>query len=149
VNETRPISRHRSAIAVALGVLGAVQLVDGLYALLAPRSFYDDFPLGRGWVEALPAYNEHLVRDVGGLFLATAVVVLAAAWILERRLVVIACVAYLAFSIPHTIYHYLHLDVHDAGDVIANTIALAATVLLPLWVLFVILTGRATEPVPR
>ena len=54
----------------------------------------------------------------------------------------------------HAVYffnpdHYLHLDVYDAGDVIANTIALAATVLLPLWVLFVILTGRASEPVPR
>ena len=65
-----------------LGVLGAVQLIDGLYALLAPRSFYEDFPFGRGWVEALPAYNEHLVRDVGALFLATAVVLLAAAWFL-------------------------------------------------------------------
>jgi len=40
----------------------------GFWALLAPRSFYDDFPGGgRSWVSALPPYNEHLVRDVGGL----------------------------------------------------------------------------------
>ena len=65
-------TRHRTAIRVALAGVGLIQLVDGLYALFAPSSFYSDFPLGRGWVEALPAYNEHLVRDVGGLFLATA-----------------------------------------------------------------------------
>lgn len=143
------ITRYRRAIVAVLGVLGLVQLLNGLYALLAPRSFYDDFPIGRGWVEALPAYNEHLVRDVGGLFIATAVVLLAAARILERRLVIIACVSFLAFSVPHTIYHYANLDVYDTGDVIANAIALAATVILPLWVLFVVLTGRTSEPVTR
>ena len=74
------MTRHSGAIrAVAPVVLGLIQLFDGLYARWAPRSFYDDFPLGRGWVEALPAYSEHLVRDVGGLFIATAVVLLAAA----------------------------------------------------------------------
>ena len=145
----RSIVRYRSAIGAALGVLGLVQLLDGVYAVLAPRSFYDDFPFGRGWVEALPAYSEHLVRDVGGLFLASAVVMLAAAWLLERRLIAIAAASYLAFSIPHTIYHYANLDVYDAGDAIANLLALAATVLLPLWVLFVVLTGRASRATAR
>ena len=64
-------SRHRTAIRVVLFSLAGLQIVDGLYALFAPVSFYEDFPLGRGWVELLPAYSEHLVRDVGGLFLAT------------------------------------------------------------------------------
>ena len=57
--------------------MGLIQVADGIYALFFPRSFYGDFPLGRGWVEALPAYNEHLVRDVGGLFLATGAVLIA------------------------------------------------------------------------
>lgn len=129
---------HAGAIRAALVVLGGVQLVNGLYALFAPRSFYDDFPLGRGWVEALPAYNEHLVRDVGGLFLATAVVLLAAARSLDRRLLVIAVVSYLCFSVPHTIYHFLNLGPYDTFDAAANVVTLGATVLVPVWILFVV-----------
>jgi hypothetical protein len=145
--ETEPhvggeIVRHRTAIAVVLAALGLVQLVDGLYALIAPSSFYGDFPFGRGWVEALPAYSEHLVRDVGSLFIATAVLLLAASWILERRLVIVACISYLAFAVPHTIYHYANLGVYDTGDAIANFVALGASVVLPLWVLYVVVGGR-------
>jgi len=136
LNETgaTPI-RHRTAIRVALGALAAVQVFDGLYALFAPRSFYGDFPLGRGWVEALPAYNEHLVRDVGGLFLATGAVLLAAAWTLERRLVAVAAGSFLLFSVPHTTYHLLNLGPYDTADAVGNVVALLATVVLPIWVL--------------
>ncbi len=129
--------RHAGAIRAALVVLGTIQLGNGLYALLAPRSFYEDFPLGRGWVEALPAYNEHLVRDVGGLFLGTAVVLLAAARSLDRRLVIVATASFLCFSVPHTIYHLLNLGPYDAFDAVANAIALGATVVVPAWILAV------------
>ena len=118
-----------------LGVLGAIQAVDGLYALLAPRSFYDDFPLGRGWVEALPAYSEHLVRDVGGLFLATAIILFAAAIYLERRLVLITCVAFLAFSLPHAIWHTGNLDGFGTFDTVGNLIGVWFLVVGPLVVL--------------
>jgi AhpD family alkylhydroperoxidase len=128
-------SRHRTAIRVALIGLGVVQVVDGLYALFAPVSFYEDFPLGRGWVELLPAYSEHLVRDVGGLFLATGAVLLAAAWTLTRRLVIVAAASFLLFSVPHTTYHLLNLGPYSTGDAIANVLGLLATVALPLWVL--------------
>lgn len=130
------ITRHKAAIRTVLAALGLVQLLDGLYALLAPHAFYSDFPLGRGWVAALPAYNEHLVRDVGGLFLATGLVLVAAAWFCERRLAIIACASYLLFAIPHAIYHYLNLGPYSTGDAVANALTLAATVVLPLWVLF-------------
>ena len=127
-----------------LGILGAVQLTDGLYALLAPRSFYDDFPVGRGWVGALPAYNEHLTRDVGGLFIGTAVILFAAAIYLERRLVTITLWSFLAFSVPHFVYHVLNLEPYAPGDAIANVITLAFTVIAPIALLVVM--GR--RPVP-
>ena len=45
--------------------VGDPALVVGVWALVLPRSFYDDFPAaGRHWVSALGPYNEHLVRDV-------------------------------------------------------------------------------------
>ena len=59
---------------LALGNLGV-----GIQAAFTPRSFYDDFPLGRGWVALDGPYNQHLVRDVGSLNLALVVLVFAAA----------------------------------------------------------------------
>ena len=132
------MSRYRLEARFTLIQLGAIQGVLGLYALFFPRSFYDDFPLGLGWVEALPAYNEHLVTDFGGLFLATAVMLLAASIRLERRWVAISLLAYLAFSIPHTTWHLFNLEPYSTGNAIANVVTLAATVLLPLGVLYLV-----------
>ena len=64
----------------ALGIPGAIV---GVWAAFAPRSFYDDFPgLGQQWVSADGPFNEHLVRDVGELSLALALVaLLAVVWL--------------------------------------------------------------------
>ena len=148
------LTHHRFEARATLIPLGAIQLVNGIWATLAPRSFYDDFPLGiGGWVSALPEYNEHLMRDVGGLFLATGFILLAASVRLERRLVVIALVSYLLFSIPHAIFHFFNLEPYGTGDAIGNVVALAATVLLPLGLLVLLSRGegaparrRAGEP---
>jgi len=126
--------------------LGFVQAVDGVWALLAPRSFYDDFPPGRGgWVSALPAYNEHLLRDVGGLFLATGVVMLWAGWRLERRLVAVALVSYLCFALPHAIYHVFNLEPYGTTDAVGNVVTLTLTVLGPALLLF-LLARPAPQP---
>ena len=136
----------RAITRLILGLLAAVQATDGFYALLAPRSFYEDFPVGRGWVEALPAYNEHLLRDVGALFLATAVVLAAAAIWLDRRLVLVALLSFLVFSVPHTTYHLLNLDGLSTGDAIAEAVSLVLTVIAPLGLLVAMLRpGRSAE----
>jgi 4-carboxymuconolactone decarboxylase len=132
------LTRYRFEARFTLIQLGVIQGVLGFYALFFPRSFYDDFPLGLNWVEVLPAYNEHLVRDVGGLFLATAVMLLAASIRLERRWVVITLVAFLSFSLPHTVWHFFNLEPYSTGNAIGNVVTLAATVLLPLGVLFLV-----------
>jgi AhpD family alkylhydroperoxidase len=139
------LTRYRFEARFTLIQLGAIQGVLGLYALFFPRSFYEDFPFGLGWVEALPAYNEHLITDFGGLFLATAIMLLAASVRLERRWVAITLAAFLAFSLPHTIWHYLNLEVYSTGDAIGNAVTLAATVLLPLGVLFLV-WGESAAP---
>jgi len=141
-----PLGAPRAACRAVLGVLAAVQATDGFYALLAPRSFYEDFPLGRGWVEALPAYNEHLLRDVGALFLATAVVLAAAAIWLDRRLVLVALASFLVFSIPHTTYHLFNLEGISTGDAIAEAVSLLLTVIAPLALLAAMLRTRPPEP---
>ena len=141
----RPLP-HPLAFRATLIGLGLVQAFNGVWALFAPHSFYDDFPPGRGgWVSSLPAYNEHLMRDVGGLFLATGVLMLVAAVRLDRRLVGVALVAWLLFALPHTIYHLFNLEPLSTGDAVGNVITLAGTVVFPL--LLVPLLFRRTEPV--
>ena len=108
----------------------------GLWALLAPKSFYDDFPgAGRHWVSADGPYNEHLVRDVGGLNLALTVVVVVAAIVLGRVIVQTAAVATLAFAIPHLAYHSVHTDLYATSDAVASIFSLAVGVVLPVVVL--------------
>lgn len=127
----RPLP-HPVLARVILVAIGLVQVIDGFYALLDPRGFYDDFPAGRSWVAAYPAYNEHLTRDVGALFLATGALLLIAAVWLSRRLVIAATVSWLVFAVPHTLFHVLN----SAGpDRAANLVTLIATVVLPLWLL--------------
>jgi hypothetical protein len=143
------ISRRTIEFRAVLYALGGIQLLNGIWITISPTSFYDDFPLGRGWVEALPAYNEHLMRDVGALFMATGFLMLAAGWFLERRLTLVALVTWLLFAVPHTVYHLLNLEPYDTGDAIGNVVALAATVLLPVYLLVLLLRERpARTPTP-
>src|SRR5437764_2372097 len=141
---------HSPIFRVILIPLGLVQAMNGFWALLAPRSFYDDFPAGRGgWVSALPAYNEHLMRDVGGLFLGTAVILLAAAIWLERRLTLVALVSWLAFAVPHAIWHFFNLGPYSTGDAIGNVVTLALSVLGPGALLVLMLRTRPRVAPPR
>ena len=118
---------------LGLGLLAVAAADVGVWALAAPRSFYDDFPGGgRSWVSAVGPYNEHLVRDVGGLNLALALLLAAAAAMLERRLVIVALVAYLVNAVPHFVFHVTHMDELSAGDQVGQTVSLALAVLLPL-----------------
>jgi len=110
---------------VALAVLVVSGLGVGLWAQVAPRSFYEDFPGGgRAWVAVDGPYNEHLVRDVGGLNLGLAFV---AALALVTGSVLVARAAggaALIYGVPHLVYHAARLDLYDATDAVANVVAL-------------------------
>lgn len=115
-------------VRIALGYHIVVAIQIGVWALFAPRSFYDGFPgLGRVWVAVDGPFNEHLVRDVGALNLAL-VVLYVAAWIgLSRQLVRTAGVAALVWGVPHAVYHLFNTDGLDAADL---TISLAGLIML-------------------
>jgi hypothetical protein len=123
---TRVIAR------ASLWYLAAMAAVVGLLATIAPRSFYDDFPFGAAWVSMLPPYNQHLISDVGGFYLAFALLFAWAAVTLRHALVVPLCVAWALAAVIHFGYHVTHLDGWDAGDAVAQTVALAVALLLPV-----------------
>jgi hypothetical protein len=124
---------YRQWARIALGYLALVSITIGLWAQFAPRSFYDQFPgLGRAWVRVDGPYNEHLVRDVGGLNLALAVVIVAAMISLTRPLVVAAAAATLATGIPHLAYHIVNANLLSAGDAAMSIGGLALFAVLPV-----------------
>jgi hypothetical protein len=81
----------------------------GVQAAFFPRSFFDDFPVGRGWIAATGgAYNEHLVRDVGVLFGA---LVIATAWTaITRQGDRAVALAWIVQGVFHLVFHTTHLD---------------------------------------
>jgi hypothetical protein len=126
---------------LALGNLGV-----GLQAAFTPRSFYDDFPLGRGWVAMDGPYNQHLVRDVGSLNLALVVLVFAALVVGTRVLARTAMIAWLVNAVPHFVYHLRHLTMNMPGaDKIGIVATLGFAALAPIVVL--VWTRGATEVV--
>ena len=66
--------RRHDRAGASLLVLTVLALFVGAWAQLAPASFHTSFPFGQGWLAADGPYNEHLLRDVGGLNLALALV---------------------------------------------------------------------------
>jgi hypothetical protein len=129
-------------VIVAVWAFVAVQL--GLWATFAPRSFYDDYPgFGREWVRVDGPYNEHLVRDFGALNLALAVVTIAALVTMLRPLVIGVAVAWLAWGVPHLVYHLRHLDKYSTTDQVLNVFALAALPVLAVAVLVLTLRRPA------
>ena len=117
--------RSPQAARGALLVLLLAALTIGLTATVAPRTFYDDFPFLASWVELLPPFNEHLVTDVGGLYLGFAVMLAWAAWTLDRTLVRAVAVAWLLSAGIHLLFHAGHLQSFSTADAIAEIAALA------------------------
>ncbi|HZO05195.1 MAG TPA: hypothetical protein VFB52_02330 [Solirubrobacterales bacterium] len=116
--------RSPQAARAALAFLLFSALLIGLTATVVPRTFYDDFPFLASWVELLPPYNEHLVTDVGGLYLGFAVMFGCAAWTLERTLVRAVSVAWLLTAGIHLLFHAGHLDNFSTADAVAELASL-------------------------
>ncbi len=127
-------------IRVALGYLFLSSTQIGVWALLAPRSFYDSFPgAGRSWISIDGPYNEHLMRDFGALNLALAVMLLWAAITLVPPLVNAAAVAAMVWGLPHLLYHLFNTDGYSGGDLVASIGGLVLFAVLPVAAL---LAGR-------
>ena len=139
------MSRVRTGRAV-LVLLALVATEVGAWAQLAPRSFWRTFPgFGHHWLPPLGPYNEHAMRDFGGLNLALAAVTLVAAVTVGRAAVAAAVLAWELYSVPHLAFHLAHLSPYSSTDAAANIASLAATVVLPV-VGFALVRGAWGDP---
>jgi hypothetical protein len=113
---------------VGIWFLALVELIVGVVATLTPRVFYDNVP----GVSLASPYSEHLMRDVGAMNLALAVVIFVAAITMERLIVRTALTAYLVFALPHLLFHVTHHQHYPTTVAITETTGLVAAVLLPV-----------------
>lgn len=135
--------RLRQAILVVTAVIG---LFVGGWAAFGPRSFYDAFPgLGRVWVAVDGPFNEHLVRDVGALYLALAAASLVAAATRSVAASQAVGAAWVVFSVPHLVYHAGHLAGFGLLDQVGQLVSLSSTIVLGVPLL---LPGRRTAQRP-
>lgn len=136
-------SVHGSWLQWNLWFLAVVPLLIGFWAFFAPYHFYEIFPLpGRHWISILGPYNEHLVRDYGANNLGFGVLLVAAAFFLEQRLIQVALVSWLAFAVPHFLFHLTQTRHFQLFDNVAQLSSLGFVVLLPLVLLFFVTTQK-------
>ena len=130
-HDRRPAGRN--GLQIGLLLLAVTSISSGLWALFLPRSFYEDFPLpGWNWVSTLGPYNEHLVTDYGAMNLALGVLMVGAAVFLERRLVQVSLISWLAYAVPHFVFHLGQVHHFSPFDNLMQLGALGFVVLLPL-----------------
>lgn len=119
---------RRLLLAVA-AILGAYV---GIWAAFFPEAFYDAFPgFGLTWISADGPFNEHLIRDVGGLYLgltAASAAAIAARTAAPARAVGLG---WAVFGAIHYGYHLLHLE-GSAIDVVGNVVSLGISLALGL-----------------
>lgn len=115
---------------LALALLALGNGVTAVWASVAPRSFYDDFPGAGHWVSALPPYNEHLIRDYGSALLALAVLTAAAAILYDRVLVLVTLGVLAVAALPHLAYHVAHARQSGAGTIVSLALDAAVPLFL-------------------
>lgn len=131
---------------LALLVLGIPQAGIGVWAVVAPMRWYGSFPgAGRHWLPAFGPYNEHFAVDAGAGLLAAGIIAIVAAVWLERRVVQVAMIGFLTWSVPHAIYHLTALDTLGTSDNVINVSLLAVTVVVPA-VLLATASGIPADP---
>jgi hypothetical protein len=126
-------------VTAALVVLAVPNLVAGLWGLVAPEHWFDNFP---GWaprlVAAFPPFNEHLATDAASGLFAAGVGATIALWWRRRDVVIVAMAAFLAFAFPHAVFHLAHpADALSGVEDLVNTVTLWAAVAIAVAILMV------------
>ena len=116
---------------VVLAISAALGLFVGVWAAGFPALFYSSFPgLGLMWISVDGPYNEHLIRDVGALYLAVAAATIYAIFAHGLAATRAVGIAWTVFGIPHLAYHLHHLEGLAVIDVVGNVVSLGGSVLL-------------------
>lgn len=129
---------NRRYFLFTLVMLGAIQVIVGLWLALSPQSFYES-------VSTYGSENDHFLRDFSSVYLAMGLGLLLSVKIAGWRVPVlfIVCVQYLV----HTLNHLLDIgDAHPAWLGLFNFLVLAF--LTVIFFSLLQLARRASEEAP-
>lgn len=119
--------------------LAAINVFTGFWASVDPDGWWESFPgFGHAWVIGFGSYNEHLVRDVGGFFLAFGILFALAAMFLEKRFAGAALAAWLFFAAPHLAFHLRNRGNLSNTDNLLSLEGLAVEVVVPVILLILL-----------
>jgi len=126
-----------------LAITAAMGLFVGVWAAGFPQGFYDAFPgLGLMWISVDGPFNEHLIRDVGALYLAIASASIYAIFARSLAATRAVGIAWTVFGAPHLAYHLAHLEGLAPIDIVGNVVSLGGSLLLGILLL---LPARPTK----
>ncbi len=124
-------SYRRSVLALTV----IVGLYVGVWAQFFPHAFYEGFPgFGLRWISSDGAENEHLIRDVGGLYLALTSISIAGFFSRTAVIGGVAGLAWTVFGVLHFVYHIGHLT-GTVLDIIGTVLSLAISAILGILLL--------------
>ena len=83
------------------GVIGAFIVLQGAWAFIDPRSFYDT-------LATFEPYHPHFLRDIGAAEIGVGVAALVSA--LHPRAIVAGLAGLTAFQVPHVFSHVIDID---------------------------------------
>ena len=130
-------------------ILAVINVFTGFWASVDPDGWWTSFPgFGHAWVIGFGSYNEHLVRDVGGFFLAFGVLFAVAAIYLEKRLAGAALGAWLFFAVPHLAFHLRNRGELSSTDNLLSLQGLALEVAIPVVLLILLPRIRIGPDMP-
>ncbi|WP_353826576.1 hypothetical protein [Agromyces sp. SYSU T0242] len=130
----------------ALAASAAIAFVVGGWAAFAPRAFYDSFPGMLGtWVSTDGPFNEHLIRDVGALYLGLGAASIAGLVWRSTAMFRALGLAWTTFGALHLGYHVTHLGHNEAAEDAASITSLAISLALGLVLLSPGREGRRAD----
>ncbi len=123
----------RWVVRVGLGVLSALHLWWGAWAIVNPRGFFDTFPgFGRRWTAAYPPFNEHLVSDLGAIFVTLGVLLGLAAIVDDGKVTAVVLAGAVTFGALHLAFHVTHHGTLTGADLSLSLASLVPGVLAPI-----------------
>ncbi len=145
MSATRVTDGNTSFARCIAGALATSAAYVGIWAMAWPHSFYTTFPgFGQAWVAPLGAFNEHLVRDVGGLYVALLIFSGWAAVKGNAGALHTLGWAWLAFGLPHLAFHATHRHGFSTVEWAASLTPLTFTTVGA--VILVVLRGELVAP---
>jgi hypothetical protein len=121
---------------VVLVILALLGLYVGIWATFFPEAFFTSFPgFGLHWIALSGPYDEHLIRDVGAMYLALTAITIAAALAASAAPGRLAGLAWTVFGAIHFAFHVSHLEggvVDRVGNIVTLGLSLALGIVLLL-----------------